>query len=347
MSAQLVVNTRDGVCWTRRTVTSGGIALYAPESVKTCPRFVMATIEELAEHGIVGSADALPMPVSPEPRATPVDADHAKAPWGRGEDGRPLLPMGAHWTDVPELVDRETAKIQGRVDGAQSGHWYDASLTETWRAPGTVCTRVGGAHRTVGRFTGLLPGDLDMVLHAHADLTWLLEMVAKFRARVAELEAERHSTNEALSEAAEQLRVNRDRITELEARLAEREQPADTYPSALPWARLMDAEDLADFLDELAASAITHASAEAALTEVESTCGRWRVIAEAQHAHNTAPGPGADDVVPQVTKLRAVLAEDPARCLKVHPFSPRDGWRIICANCDHIRYAPCHGGGDR
>ncbi len=67
MSAPLVVNTRDGVCWTRRAVTSGGIALYAPESVKTCPQFVMATIEELAEHGIVGSAHALPMPVGPKP----------------------------------------------------------------------------------------------------------------------------------------------------------------------------------------------------------------------------------------------------------------------------------------
>lgn len=35
-------------------------------------------------------------------------------------------------------------------------------------------------------------------------------------ARVAELEAERHVTNEALSDAAEQLRANRDRIAELE-----------------------------------------------------------------------------------------------------------------------------------
>ncbi|MFD5509168.1 hypothetical protein ACFWIB_15505 [Streptomyces sp. NPDC127051] len=36
-------------------------------------------------------------------------------------------------------------------------------------------------------------------------------------ARVAELEAERHSTNEALSDAAEQLRRDRDRIATLEA----------------------------------------------------------------------------------------------------------------------------------
>jgi hypothetical protein len=78
MSAPLVVNTRDGVCWTRRTVTSGGIALYAPESVKTCPDFVMATEAELAEHGIVGSAYALPMPVGPGPVVRPLALDEAQ-----------------------------------------------------------------------------------------------------------------------------------------------------------------------------------------------------------------------------------------------------------------------------
>lgn len=67
MSAPLVVNTRDGACWTRRTVTSGGIALYALADVCQCPEFVMATLAELAEQGIVGSADVLPMPVGSEP----------------------------------------------------------------------------------------------------------------------------------------------------------------------------------------------------------------------------------------------------------------------------------------
>lgn len=111
MSAPLVVNTRDGVCWTRRTVTSGGIALYAPEGVCSCPSFVMATLEELAEHGIVGSADALPVPVG----------------------------------------------------------------------------------------SGASPSEVE-----------------RLRSRVAELESERHSTNEALSDEAVQLRADRDRIAELE-----------------------------------------------------------------------------------------------------------------------------------
>ncbi|GGQ83379.1 hypothetical protein [Streptomyces flaveolus] len=113
--------------------------------------------------------------------------DCAQAPWGRGEDGRPLLPMGAHWTDVPELVDRKVANIQGRVDQAQPGNWFASPTAE---APDTVCTQHDGYTRTVGRFTNVLPGDLELVLHAHQDLAWCLSLIAKLRARVAELEAE-------------------------------------------------------------------------------------------------------------------------------------------------------------
>ena len=81
-------------------------------------------------------------------------------------------------------------------------------------------------------------------------------------------------------------------------------QTSGGFPPALPWARLMDREDLADFLDELAASAITHASGGVALAEVESTIARWRLIAEAQHGHNTAPGP--DAVTPPVAPVAAL-----------------------------------------
>jgi hypothetical protein len=56
---------------------------------------------------------------------------------------------------------------------------------------------------------------------------------AALRARVAELEAERHSTNEALSDAAEALRANRDRIAELEAlKPAEIQTRRDVSPRA-------------------------------------------------------------------------------------------------------------------
>lgn len=192
MSAPESVRTKDGITWTLRTVTSSGIALYAPKGVCECPAFVMATLAELAEHGIqsaelaaaVAEHGAFPMPVGPVP---PVDADRAKAPWGRDGDGRPLLGPGAHWTDVPEVVDQELARIQGRVDEAQSGHWYVASDTEAWRPAGTVRTNVDGYQRTVGQCTNMRPADLALVLHAHDDLSWCLEMLAKSRAQVAEL----------------------------------------------------------------------------------------------------------------------------------------------------------------
>ncbi|MFK0062672.1 hypothetical protein ACIQTN_26025 [Streptomyces werraensis] len=68
MSAPVAVNTADGTCWTRRGEKRDGEALYAPEGVCNCPPFVMATLAELAEHGIVGSAYALPVPVREEPQ---------------------------------------------------------------------------------------------------------------------------------------------------------------------------------------------------------------------------------------------------------------------------------------
>lgn len=85
-------------------------------------------------------------------------------------------------------------------------------------------------------------------------------------------------------------------------------RPSGGFPPALPWARLMDDEDLADFLDELAAAAITHASNARALSEVESVIARWRLIAEAQHGHNTAPGP---DAMSQAFAPVATYREDP------------------------------------
>jgi len=106
--------------------------------------------------------------------------DQGRAPWGRDEDGRPFLPMGAHWTDIPELVDRHLSGIQARVEQAQPGIWF---VSPTAAAPGTVCTQYDGYTRTVGRFANMLPSDLEMVLHAHTDLRWLLELVAKLRSR--------------------------------------------------------------------------------------------------------------------------------------------------------------------
>ena len=114
--------------------------------------------------------------------------------------------------------------------------------------------------------------------------------------RIAELEAQAELLAGALVERPEDpVPAGADGITRrIAPTQALREDESAGYPAALPWAALMDHEDLTEFLDELAASAITHASSERALAEVEDTCGRWRVIAEAQHAHNTAPGPNAE-----------------------------------------------------
>jgi hypothetical protein len=76
-----------------------------------------------------------------------------------------------------------------------------------------------------------------------------------------------------------------------------------TWPPALPWATTMDDEDLSDFLDELADAAGTPGALQGALAAVEDTIARWRVIAEAQHAHNTAPGP--DSTARKVTPSQA------------------------------------------
>ncbi|MEI5100366.1 hypothetical protein RB200_19790 [Streptomyces sp. PmtG] len=63
----VAVTTRDGVSWLRRAVTVDGRGLYAVDgTVPGAPEFVMATLPELAEHGIAGTADALPVPVGPE-----------------------------------------------------------------------------------------------------------------------------------------------------------------------------------------------------------------------------------------------------------------------------------------
>lgn len=66
MSAPRFVNTTDGTCWSRREATRDGEPLYALASCEGCPELVMATYAELAEHGIAGTADVLPVPVGPQ-----------------------------------------------------------------------------------------------------------------------------------------------------------------------------------------------------------------------------------------------------------------------------------------
>jgi hypothetical protein len=153
----LVVNTSDGAVWMRRAVTRDGRGLYAvADAPACCPPFVMATLAELAEHGIAGSADALPVPVGPERRAL-----SAK----RLAEIRSL--------DLLSMMDDRHAAVVGR---------------------------------------------------ALADLLGQVERLL----------AERHSTNEALSEAAEALRRQRDRITGM---VKQREVLAERLRAGQHWER--------------------------------------------------------------------------------------------------------------
>lgn len=180
----LVVNTKDGVCWTRRTVTPGGISLYAPESVRTCPKFVMATLAELAEHGIVGSAHVLPMPVGPEPRTLSAD---------------PRI----------ELIRRERTHCEAAQfeseDDRQPHVWGPSQYPKR-----EMCQRC-----TVTREWAEDPEATDVVLLAEVD---------RLRARVVELESERHSTNEALDDAVQDLRARPNFF-----------QPGRTYAARAGW----------------------------------------------------------------------------------------------------------------
>ncbi|MFF9758613.1 hypothetical protein ACF1G4_03430 [Streptomyces caelestis] len=132
----------------------------------------------------------------------------------------------------------------------------------------------------------------------------LRDQVAELEAQVAELEAEAAGQRRAGYQVA--INVMRQEKLPMSVGLLEaqleleafdhpkpHERPAGAYPPALPWAALMDADDLEGFLADLvdAASGDDDLST---LTEVESTIARWRLIAEAQHAHNTAPGPNTE-----------------------------------------------------
>ncbi|MFE0329028.1 hypothetical protein ACFW08_20045 [Streptomyces sp. NPDC058960] len=102
----------------------------------------------------------------------------------------------------------------------------------------------------------------------------------KLRARVAELLAERHTTNEALDDAVKALRADRDRIAELEERLAGN-RPVDEDPIA--YALTDKAEEACDHPNGYGPYGC-------------AGCGAFR------------PADDEDDVRPQVRKLRALLA---------------------------------------
>lgn len=161
----LVVNTKDGVVWQRRAVTAEGRGLYAVTGSCSCPEFLMATLAELAEHGIAGSADVLPMPVGPQqPPSAEVYDDL---------DGVSL-----------SLWDEERTHARTRLALASARRGRRDLRAELYGEQ--------AQHRTT----------LEQ-RNAHAK-----ELLA-LRSRVAVLEAERRTTNEALDGLVRELRETR------------------------------------------------------------------------------------------------------------------------------------------
>ena len=168
----LVVNTKDGTTWSRRAVTQDGHGLYAVTDSCKCPEYLLATLAELAERGIVGSAYVLPMPVVPVPQ--PSERDRLRAAFVAALDEahktHPCPVLGDQlWSDCVHYDDA------GHVSGVGSCH-------SGRRADAVLAVR-------------------------DAEVEFLIQEVDRKSARIAELEAERHTTNEALDDAVQALRA--------------------------------------------------------------------------------------------------------------------------------------------
>lgn len=164
----LVVNTQDGSCWTRRAVTRAGRGLYALADVRgPVPELVLATLAELAEHGLASMSDVPPVPVAT-----------STMPGLLAEDRAAIAELiGGARPAVPALLVQLAESVRDRLahdHSTQHEDWFCMNLTS---------------------FMGERMGPV-------------LRRLLDAEARVAELLAERHSTNEALDDAVQALRAH-------------------------------------------------------------------------------------------------------------------------------------------
>jgi hypothetical protein len=108
--------------------------------------------------------------------------------------------------------EQENARLRRALKSAQRGR---RELRELVRQ---MCDALNG-------YDCPPPGETPMQLVTRVSIAW-----SEAEARVAALLAERHVTNKALSDAAEALRADRDRIAELEKREADGTEYAVQYP---------------------------------------------------------------------------------------------------------------------
>lgn len=208
----LRVVTSDGAVWVRAAVTRAGLGLYCPEGVTACPRFVMATLAELAEHGVrvaepvtdlpsaVALMGALPMPVgTTDGAAASAPAMHADSKAcgtckALARDGKPieheqcaaravLLPPPDQpmYEDLVDLTDEQRKALPARFhtpvfDGlGQPNAW----LCQVCWGDGWVAQWPCGPAQEKGAMVFVSEGTAEDIA---------AELV-RLRARVAELEA--------------------------------------------------------------------------------------------------------------------------------------------------------------
>ncbi|MCZ0207938.1 hypothetical protein OZK63_21230 [Streptomyces sp. UMAF16] len=170
------------------------------------------------------AADTLAYAVAPPA----VIGEHSAVnnPWANALDLiTPMAEVDALRTKLSDLEER-TERSRVRLAAAEA----DLLAVRGLLSP------AGGPRR--------IPAEVEIHERVAPAVDWLL-------ARVAELESERHTTNASLSEAAEALRANRDRIKELEQLLASKDRPVDEDPIA--YALTPKAEASADRLARLLA----------------------------------------------------------------------------------------------
>ena len=196
----LVVNTQDGSCWTRRAVTREGRGLYALADVAAgVPDEVLASLAELAEHGLASMADALPMPVGAKPLELSEQQIEALAAAGNrvvNDATHEHLCMCDAW---PEKC-------------VSTGHYYMGA----WDVSGLE----DALPAVLALWEQMRGGELlhlrARVAELEAGLPVAQEALFKALDRVSELEAERHSTNGALDDAVQALRTrNADEAAEV------------------------------------------------------------------------------------------------------------------------------------
>jgi hypothetical protein len=109
----LVVNTQDGSCWMRRAVTREGRGLYAlADMVAGAPDAVLATLADLAEHGLASVAFALPMPVGPAPQVPELERLRAEV--------AALLKERHETNESVSLASERMRADRDRIDGLES-----------------------------------------------------------------------------------------------------------------------------------------------------------------------------------------------------------------------------------